>query len=161
MRVRPSGSRDGRSRNSVRGSKATHGITVVFVPVPYPYAADSPFGFAAPATSHVSPFGPRDARQGGVSAGPSTYWVDLSDQPGASAGMIFDVAPAATEVYVDNVYAGIVQDFATGRDPLMVVPGTHRIELHARGYYPVALDVTIAPGQVIPFTGDLDVLRPH
>jgi hypothetical protein len=157
VHVHPSERRDARAR---KGAKTNHGIAVVFIPVPYAYTTEGPFGFTTLST-HQSPFAPRDTRNRGVTAGPSTYWTDLSNQAGASAGLIFDVAPAAAEVYVDSAYAGIVQDFATGRDPLMVVPGTHRVELHAIGYHPVAFDVTLAPGQIIPFTGELDILRAY
>lgn len=154
--------RHGRSSKGFGGSNPDHGIAVIFVPVPYAYTYEPRFGFTASPTSHLSPFESRRSgrRRVGVTAGPSTYWIDVSNQTGASAGLAFDVAPAPAEIYVDNVYAGVVQDFATGREPLMVVPGTHHIELRAPGYHPVSLDVTIAPGQVIPFSGELDSLQP-
>ena len=161
--VQPTRPRHGRSSKSFRGAQANHGIAVIFVPVPYSYAYEPPFGGAASPASHPSPFESRFGTRNrvGVTAGPSTYWIDVSSQAGASAGLAFDVEPAQAEVYVDDVYAGVVQDFATGRDPLMVVPGTHRIELRAPGYHPVSLDVTIVAGQVIPFSGELDPLRSY
>jgi hypothetical protein len=136
---------------------------VIFVPVPYSYTYEPPFRVAASPTSHASSSESRLGTRNpiGITAGPSTYWIDVSNQAGASAGLAFDVEPAQAEVYVDDVYAGVVQDFATGRDPLMVVPGTHRIELRAPGYRPVSLDMTIVAGQVIPFSGELDLFRSY
>jgi hypothetical protein len=92
----------------------------------------------------------------GVSAGPSAYWSDLANQPGASSGVTFEVRPADAEVFVDGVYAGTVQDFWADRQPLLIVPGSHRIELRAPGYRTVTLDVTTTAGQVIPYAGELE-----
>ena len=41
------------------------------------------------------------------------------------------------------------------RQPLTLAAGRHSIELQAPGYEPVAFDVDVAPGQVIPYQGAL------
>jgi hypothetical protein len=95
----------------------------------------------------------------GISAGLSTYYTDLANQPGASSGVTFQVSPATAEVFVDGAYAGTVQDFWADLEPLMLVTGSHRIELRAPGYNTATLDVTTTPGQVIPFFGELEPLQ--
>jgi hypothetical protein len=71
------------------------------------------------------------------------------------------VSPASAEVFVDGAYAGTVQDFWTDQPPLRIVPGSHRLELHAPGYQPVTLHVTTTAGQVIPYSGELEPLRAY
>jgi PEGA domain-containing protein len=137
--------------------------------VPYPYYVYPPYdGYSVPTVpTPVVPgagygaSGVPSARYAaaGVSAGPSTYYTDLANQPGASSGVTFQVSPAAAEVFVDGVYVGTVQDFWADLEPLMLVTGSHRIELRAPGYRTATLDVTTTPGQVIPFAGELEPLQ--
>ena len=94
----------------------------------------------------------------GVAAGLSTYFMELGNQN--QAGFTFDVWPVTAEVFVDGVYVGIVQDFSAGR-ALTVVPGTHRIDLQAAGFRTATFDVALAAGQVVPYQGDLQPLRPY
>ena len=42
-----------------------------------------------------------------------------------------------------------------GTRTLTVLAGAHRIEVEAPGYRPMVFDVTIAPGQLIPYEGDM------
>ena len=95
---------------------------------------------------------------GGVSAGLSTYFMELGNQN--QAGFTFDVWPVTTEVFVDGVYVGIVQDFSAGR-ALTVVPGTHRIDLQAAGFRTATFDVALTAGQIVPYQGELQPLRPY
>ncbi len=130
----------------------------------YPYGYPYQYGFDTSAGGYYqSPFSGQSEVYGaaGVSAGQSTYWTDLANQPGASSGLTFQVSPASAEVFVDGVYAGTVQDFWADRQPLMIVPGSHRIELRATGYRTVTLDVTTTAGQVIPYAGELEPLRAY
>ncbi|MGH9255904.1 MAG: PEGA domain-containing protein [Vicinamibacterales bacterium] len=149
-----------------RGFKQRHvgsGVIVVGYPVPYPYSY-LPYGFTiSSAGLYLPPLEHRSGIDGaaGVTAGASTYWTDLSNETGATSGLSFAVSPAAAEVYVDDVYAGTVQDFSADREPLMVVPGWHRVELRAPGFRTITLDVTLAAGQVIPYEGGLDQLRSY
>jgi hypothetical protein len=75
-------------------------------------------------------------------------------RPGyAYGGMAFLLEPDWAEVYIDGQYVGVARDF--GGQPVPVAAGFHRIELFAPGYEPVAFDVNILPGQVIPYRGNL------
>ena len=145
----------------IRGAKRSRVKTIVVgYPVPYLYCCPQ-YGATSSPSYYPTPPGYRSGVQGGigVSAGPSTYWMDLANEPGATGGLFFSVAPADAQVSIDGVYAGTVLDFSSGR-PLMVIPGRHYIELRAPGYRTVALDVTVAAGQVIPYEGELERLRP-
>jgi hypothetical protein len=99
-----------------------------------------------------------DFGSGGVTAGLSTYFMELGNQN--QSGLTFDVFPPQTEVFVDGVYVGIVQDFSAGR-ALTVQAGTHRVELRAAGYRPVTFDVILTAGQVVPYLGELQPLRSY
>jgi hypothetical protein len=99
-----------------------------------------------------------DYRAGGITAGLSTYFMELGNQN--VSALTFDVFPPTAEVFVDGVYVGIIQDFSAGR-ALTVVAGTHRVELHAAGFSPAAFDVVLTAGQVVPYTGELQPLRSY
>jgi len=71
----------------------------------------------------------------------------------AYGGMSFLLDPDYAEVYIDGEFVGIARDF--GGQPVPVAVGYHRIELYASGYAPVAFDITVRPGQVIPYRGSL------
>jgi hypothetical protein len=105
-------------------------------PVPYTYRYAAPivvYGYRAP-------------------RGP--VYVD----PGLYGGVALEIGPYDADVFVDGSYAGHVEDFDGSRQPLTLVPGTHRIEVQAPGFVPLVFDVTVQPGQVIPYRGDL---RPY
>jgi PEGA domain-containing protein len=145
-----------------RAVKPRHVQTIVVgyaVPYSYVYPVYPPYDMTSPPAYYPTPSGDQNGVQHGrgVSASASTYWMDLANEPGASSGLTFNVSPARTEVYVDGVYTGIVQDFSIDR-PLMVVPGSHGVELRAPGYRTIVLDVNIVAGQVIPYEGEL---RPY
>jgi hypothetical protein len=71
----------------------------------------------------------------------------------AYGGMSFLLDPDYAEVYVDGQFVGVARDF--GGQPVPVPAGHHRIELYAQGFGPVAFDVSVRPGQVIPYRGSL------
>ena len=71
---------------------------------------------------------------------------------------MLEIEPDNAAVYVDGAYAGEVRDFDGQRQPLTHTAGTHRIEVHEPGLAPLLFDVTVQPGQVIPYRGDL---RPY
>ena len=58
-------------------------------------------------------------------------------------------------VIVDGVYVGIARDFSTTYQPLTLTPGRHHIELQAPDRVPLAFDVDIVAGEVLPFHGTL------
>ena len=63
--------------------------------------------------------------------------------------------PGNAAVYVDGNYVGEAINFGDESRPLSLTAGTHRIELDADGYEPVAFDVNIVPGQLLPYQGSL------
>ena len=73
-------------------------------------------------------------------------------------GVVLEIEPEDAAVYVDGAYAGIVGDFDGSRQPLTLTAGTHRIEVQEPGLAPLVFDVSVQPGQVIPYRGDL---RPY
>jgi hypothetical protein len=72
-------------------------------------------------------------------------------------GVSFDIQPANADVFVDGQYAGPVSDFGPNSEPLTLDPGTHQIAIQCAGYRPLEWDVTIEPGQVIPYRGVLEL----
>jgi hypothetical protein len=73
-------------------------------------------------------------------------------------GVVLEIEPEDAAVYVDGAYAGVVSDFDGSRQPLTLTAGTHRIEVEEPGLAPLVFDVSVQPGQVIPYRGDL---RPY
>ena len=107
-------------------------------PVPYSYAYPYPvpvYGYSAPRFPVM------------IGPGSNTY-----------GGVSLEIYPNDGAVYVDGVYAGEVREFDGSQQPLTLVPGTHRIDVEAPGYEPLSVDVTVRPGEVIPYRGDL---RPY
>lgn len=75
--------------------------------------------------------------------------------PGVSiyGGLSFEISPYDAAVFVDGEYAGTVGQYPPNAPPLTLTPGLHRIEIQAQGFRPMMWDVTIVPGQVIPWQG--------
>lgn len=71
----------------------------------------------------------------------------------AYGGMSFLVDPDDAEVYIDGVFVGQAREF--GGQPVPVSAGYHRVELFAPGFEGAVYDVTVMPGQVIPYRGSL------
>lgn len=80
--------------------------------------------------------------------------------PGSNiyGGVSLEMTPDDAEVWVDGTYAGVVRDFDGTSQPLTLAAGTHRVEVRAPGYEPLAIDIGVQPGQVIPYRGDM---RPY
>jgi len=136
------------------------GAIVVIYPVLYPSVYPPPYAVttsSAGSTSHRSNITVYGA--GGVWEGPLTYSADLA--AGASSGLHFEVSPAVAGIYVDGTYVGTVQNFSTESEPFALVPGSHQIDLLAPGYRTTTLEVTIAPGQIIRYEGELEPLRSY
>jgi hypothetical protein len=72
-------------------------------------------------------------------------------------GMSFLIDPDDAAVYVDGEFIGIARDFDGQPVPLSV--GVHEIQLQAEGCEPVVFDVSVRPGQVIPYRGSLMSIR--
>jgi len=74
-------------------------------------------------------------------------------------GISFDMDPYDAAIFIDGGYVGIVDDFSPYDAPLTLRAGLHRIEVRARGYQPMSFDITVVPGQVIPYRGALGYLQ--
>ncbi len=109
----------------------------IFVGYPVPYTYSYPYPI--PVYGYGAPAGP----------------VVVSPTQSIYGGVALEITPNDAEVYVDGAYAGIVRDFDGTRQPLTLAAGTHRIEVRLNGYEPTTFDVTVQPGQVIPYQGDL------
>jgi hypothetical protein len=70
-------------------------------------------------------------------------------------GISLEITPAEAEVVVDGQYVGHVGDFDGTSGPLNLTVGRHHVELSAAGYAPMAFDVDVVPGQLVPYRGDL------
>lgn len=68
-------------------------------------------------------------------------------------GMSFVLDPYYAEVYIDGQFVGVASDF--GGQPVPIAAGFHRIELYAPGFVPVAFEIRVYPGQVVPYHGTL------
>ena len=73
--------------------------------------------------------------------------------------MSFEITPGNAQVFVDGIFAGVVDDFDESSAPLLLSPGAHYVEIRLTGYRTATFDVTIVPGEVTPYQGALDRLR--
>ena len=103
--------------------------------VGYPMAYYS-YPYAVPVYGYGAPYGT-------VEVGPQSQY----------GGVALEITPADASVTVDGAYAGVVRDFDGSRQPLTLTPGQHHIQIDMNGYAPLAFDVTVQPGQVIPYQG--------
>jgi hypothetical protein len=74
-------------------------------------------------------------------------------------GLSLEITPSDAQVFVDGQYVGLVRDFDGATAPLNLTAGQHRLELSAPGYEPLALDVNVVPGQLVPYRGDMQPAR--
>jgi hypothetical protein len=108
----------------------------VYLGYPVPYYA---YPYSVPVYGYGAPYGE-------VSVGPNNA---------AYGGVALQITPNDAAVYVDGTYAGIVSDFDGTRQPLTLTPGAHHIEIDQNGFQPLAFDVTVQPGMVTPYQGEL------
>jgi len=146
-------------------------------PYPYPYGYGYPAGYSGYPTGYSGypvsgyPAGsqypgsyptyggaplPGDAPNA-VAAAPGSGTAPQGQMPaqGQYGGLSFQITPATAQVHVDGVYVGTVGQFSATTQPLTLTPGKHHLELRADGYQAMALDVNVAPGQVIPYQGTM------
>jgi hypothetical protein len=71
-------------------------------------------------------------------------------------GVSFDIQPSDADLFIDGEYVGTVGTFGPAQEPLTMTPGAHRIAVQRDGYRPMEWDVTIEPGQVIPYRGVME-----
>ena len=65
------------------------------------------------------------------------------------------VKPRDAEVYVDNYFAGYVDDFDGIFQSLKVETGGHRIEVRKPGFETLQFDVHVQPSRSVTFRGDM------
>jgi hypothetical protein len=106
------------------------------VTVPYPWAY---FGTYRPRV-----YGYYDQGYYGVAPGMYQY-----------GGLSFDIQPSDADLYVDGEYVGEVGTFTPYGEPLTLWPGVHRIAIVREGFRTMEWEVTVQPGQVIPYRGML------
>ena len=70
-------------------------------------------------------------------------------------GLSLEIQPYDAAVYVDGDYVGVVNDFSPLQAPLTLPAGVHHIDIDANGFAPLSFDITVVPGQVIPYQGTL------
>ena len=70
------------------------------------------------------------------------------------------VTPRAAAVYVDNFYAGIVDDFDGFFERLPLLPGGHTITLYLEGFRTISRSVYLTPGSELRIREDLLPLPP-
>jgi hypothetical protein len=109
-------------------------------PVPYSYYE---YPYPVPVYGYGRPGGP-------VIIGPGTSYY---------GGVSLEISPSDAEVFVDGQYAGVVRDFDGTQQPLTLTAGSHRLDVRAPGYEPLAMDVNVNPGEVVPYRGDLQPSR--
>lgn len=96
---------------------------------------------------------------------PTWYRPYIVGRPGYTSpympygGVTFDIEPRDSELWVDGEYIGRVSDYDYNDPPLTLVAGPHYIELRSGYSRPLAFDITIIPGQVIPYQGTLPYYR--
>ena len=71
-------------------------------------------------------------------------------------GVSFDIQPSDADLFIDGEYVGTVGTFGPAGEPLTLTPGQHRIAIQRNGYRAMEWDVTIEPGQVIPYRGVME-----
>ena len=77
----------------------------------------------------------------------------------AYGGLSFDMQPAGAAVFIDGVFVGAAADFGPTAAPLTLRAGLHHVELRADGFQPIAFDITVVPGQVIPYQGTMPAIQ--
>jgi hypothetical protein len=78
---------------------------------------------------------------------------DVAASQSVYGGVSFDIQPANADLFVDGEYVGNVGTFTPFGEPLTLAAGQHRIAVQCNGYRAMEWDVTIEPGQVIPYRG--------
>lgn len=77
----------------------------------------------------------------------------------AYGGVTFDVDPQGAELWIDGERVGLVSDYSSYEPPLTLIAGRHHVELTGRNYRSIEFDITVVPGQVIPYQGTLPYVR--
>lgn len=73
----------------------------------------------------------------------------------STGGIKLKVKPKDAEVYVDGYYQGPVDAFDGALQSMRLKTGTHRLEIRAKGYESLFLDVRVIPGRTVTYSGEL------
>jgi hypothetical protein len=132
---------------------------------PFPYPSVAPYLYQMPYSVPYPPAGydapPPIGYGTSLSVGYRPDWAPrrMDAPPGPNdGGVSLEITPDGVGVFVDGSYVGPVGEFGPAR-PLTLPPGPHRIEVRAPGFNTITLEVTITPGEVIPFRGVLTPLE--
>jgi hypothetical protein len=79
-----------------------------------------------------------------------------SAQARPMGGVQLALEPRRAQVFVDGVYAGLVDDFAGYYRHLALPAGDHLIEVFASGYLPLIFGVTVVPDRTITYRQSLE-----
>jgi len=90
----------------------------------------------------------------GYYPGSSYYYAE----PGVNSygGLSFEIQPSDADLFVDGEYVGQVGSFTPYGEPLTLMAGVHRIAIVRDGYQTLEWDVTVEPGQVLPYRGVME-----
>ncbi len=92
---------------------------------------------------------------------PTLVDVGADDTPAGAlqqvpiGGLQLDIEPRRALVYVDGLYAGLVEAFSGYYRHLDIGAGLHTLDIVAVDYEPLAFDVTISPGRTTTYRGSL------
>ena len=138
-----------------------YGYPAYYAAPPYGYATPS-YGYAAPSYGAATPsYGyPGTTPSSGYPPAPAQGSVAVQTG-GASGGISLEISPTTAEVYVDGTYVGRVSDVGPMNEPLTLTPGRHRIEVRAPGYQTLSIDSDVKAGEVIPYQGAMQPVRPQ
>jgi hypothetical protein len=81
---------------------------------------------------------------------------DVSPGRPVYGGVSFDIQPADADLFVDGEFIGTIGTFTPNAEPLTLTPGVHRIAVQHEGFRSMEWDVTIEPGQVVPYRGVME-----
>ena len=132
---------------------------------PYPYASSypyaSPYRYASPYGGPAYGYPPSGYPPANYPPpAPGSVAVQPGQAESESAGVSFEITPDTAAVYVDGQYVGSVANFAPTLQPLALTPGRHHLEVRSPGYQTMVFDADVVPGQVIPFQGTMQPVRP-
>jgi hypothetical protein len=128
----------------------------------YGYGYDpyyNPYGYSMPYPGYPTYSAPAPYSPYGAYGAPGPGSVGV--QPGAATGgLSFEISPPSAEIFVDGNYSGVVSSFTPTSQPLTLAPGLHHVEIRAPGYETQTFDVDVVAGQVIPYQGTMQPVRP-
>lgn len=73
-----------------------------------------------------------------------------------SSNVRLDVEPEDAQVYIDNYYAGIVDDFNGFFQRVTLHAGPHLIDIRKPGYRSLVVELNLYPGQTVTYRGKME-----